>query len=313
MGAMDNRSILAKADLTLADLTSNGGLLQPAQAQRFMRQLIKQSKLMGLATVVPMRAPKQYVDKIRFAGRVLRAGYEARALSEADRAKPDIGRVELDAQLFKAEVRLDNEVLEDNIENGNLRQTVMDMLGEAIARDLEEVMILGDTTSLDPFLAKLDGLLKQATSNVYDALTTNLTTTHLRAMLKLLPQEYLRDKEAMRFITSINAEADLRDQISQRATVLGDQYITQSADVTYTGIPIVDVPMFPENLGGGTNTTDVLFTDPKNIQVGIWRNIRLETDKMVSEGVLLIVASLRFDVTYAEEAAVVKAVNVKVT
>ena len=37
----DNRTILAKADLALADLTTEGGVLQPAQAKKFIRILIK--------------------------------------------------------------------------------------------------------------------------------------------------------------------------------------------------------------------------------------------------------------------------------
>jgi hypothetical protein len=45
---------------------------------------------------------------------------EATALSDADRAKPDVSFLELDAQLFKAEVHLSDEVLEDNIERGEL-------------------------------------------------------------------------------------------------------------------------------------------------------------------------------------------------
>jgi hypothetical protein len=72
------------------------------------------------------------------------------------------------------------------------------------------------------------------------------------------------------------------------------------------------VPLFPENLGTGSNCTNILLTDPKNINIGVWRNIRIETDKDISEGVLIIVATLRFDVKYAEETAVVKAINTKV-
>jgi len=41
-------------------------------------------------------------------------------------------------------------------------------------------------------------------------------------------------------------------------------------------------------------------------------NIRIEVDKIVTDGVLVIVATLRFDTKYAEETATVKAVNVKV-
>lgn len=55
-----------------------------------------------------------------------------------------------------------------------------------------------------------------------------------------------------------------------------------------------------------------VLTDPKNINIGIWRNIRVETDKLISEGVLIIVATLRFDVRFAEETAVVKALNIRV-
>ena len=95
MAYTSNRSILEKADMALADLTAGGGILLPAQAQKFMRLLIKQSELMGMATVVPMAAPKQQLPKIKFGSRVLRAGKEATRLSDAERAKPaeaDTGR-----------------------------------------------------------------------------------------------------------------------------------------------------------------------------------------------------------------------------
>lgn len=311
-GMTDNRSILEKADLALTDLTSGGGLLQPAQAAKFMRILIKQSKMMGMSTVVPMKAQKQLIEKIRFSGRVLRAGTEAQALSKGDRAKPDLSKVELDAELFKAEVRLDNEVLEDSIERQELRQTIMQILGDAIARDMEEVAIQGDTASADPFLAKFDGVLKQATSNVVDAGTVGLNKQIFRDCLRAMPSEFLRNKGDMRFLTSVDAEIDYRDALADRSTVLGDKFLEQEAPVAYSGVPVIDLQLMPENLGAGTNCTNMLLLDPKNINFGIWRQIRIETDKLVSEGVLIIVATLRFDVRFAEETAVVKATNIKV-
>lgn len=311
-GLLDNRTILEKADLALADLTTGGGLLQPAQAQKFIRILIDESVILKQGTVVPMKSPKQLIEKIRFAGRVLRAGAEAAALPAGDRAKPDLSQVELDAQLFKAEVRLNNEVLEDSIERGQLRQTIMQLIAEAISRDIDEVVIRGDTTSADPFLAKLDGILKQATSNLVDAQNQTTNKGVFRDMLKSMPSAFQRNKRDMRFFTSVDSEIDYRDSLAERATVVGDKFLEQDEPVAYSGVPVVDVPLFPENLGAGGNTTNVLLTDPKNIHIGIWRNIRVETDKLVSEGVLIIVATLRFDVKYAEETAVVKAINVKV-
>lgn len=311
-GLLDNRTILEKADLALADLTAGGGLLAPAQAQKFMRILVNEAVILKQATVVPMRSPKQLIEKIRFANRILRSGSEATALSAAERAVPTLSKVELDAQLFKAEIRLNNEILEDSIERGQLRQTIMQLMAEAIARDIDEVIIQGERGSGDAFLGKLDGILKQARSNIVDAQNQTANKSVFRDMLKTLPHPFVRNKKQMRYLTSINAALDYKDSLSERATAIGDKYVEDDVPATYSGVPVLDVPMFPEAQGAGGNATSVLLTDPKNINVGIWRNIRIEVDKIVTDGVLVIVATLRFDVKYAEETAVVKAVNLKV-
>lgn len=314
--AMANRTLLEKADLALADITGSNGVLQTAQAQTFMRLLIKESKVMGMATVTPMSAPKQLINKIRFGSRILRAGQEAVALPLADRSKPDFTNVEHDAKLFKAEVRLTNEVLEDNIEGERLRDTIMSIMAEAVSRDMDEVIVQGDTVSADPFLAQFDGILKRATSNVVNAGNAPLSKTVLRDMLKTMPSEYLRDKGRMRYLTSVDAEIDYRDSLSDRMTLVGDKALAgmgeETAPVGYSGILVQDVPLFPENLGSG-NETSALLLDPKNIDVGIWRKITVETDKNISEGVLIIVVTLRFDVVYQEETAVVKATDITVS
>jgi len=259
MGYLSNRTILEKADLALADLTAGGGILKPAQAQKFMRLLIKESVLMKLATVIPMGSPKQQISKIKFGSRILRPGQEATALPLADRAKPDLSSVELDAQLFKAEVRLSDEVLEDSIERGELRQTIMEMMAEAISRDMEEILINGDTVSADPFLAVMDGILKQATSNVVDAAGTPISKTLLQSMLKTLPSEHLRDKKAMRFLTSVDADLDYRNTLADRATVAGDRLLESDTPVLHGGVPVQPIPLFPENLGATTDQTAVVL------------------------------------------------------
>jgi len=301
MSYTDNRTILQKADLALADLTAGGGILKPAQAQKFMRLLIKDSPLMRLATVVPMQSPKQQLSKIKFGSRVLRPGAEATALPLADRARPDLS----------AEVRLSDEVLEDSIERGELRQTIMEMMAEAISRDMEEVLINGDTLSADPFLAVMDGALKQATSNVVDAGGAAISKNLLRDMLKTIPSEHLRDKKAMRFMTSVDADLDYRNTLAERATAVGDRLLEGDTPVLYSGVPLQPIPLFPENLGAGSDQTVILLCNPKNIHVGIWRNIRVESARDISEGTLKIVATLRFDVKFAEEPGVAKAINVQ--
>jgi hypothetical protein len=314
-GFLPNLTFLQKADMALSDLTSGGGILQPETAQKFMRILIDESVVMKLATVVPMKSFKMEVPKIRFANRILRAGQEGVALAQGDRAKPNLTNVELDAALFKAEVRLPNEVLEDNIERDQLKQTIMQLMGEAISRDMDEVGVQGNPTSSDPFLANLPagGILLQATSNVLDAQSQTLNKNVLKNMLKSMPTPFLRNSNLLKFLTHNYAEIDYRDTIASRQTPGGDTFLLESGEASYSGIPVMRVPLFPTDIGTGSNTTDVILSDPKNVTFGIWREIRLETDKDVSAGVVIIVASLRFDVRFAEQTAVVKAINVQVT
>lgn len=310
---ISNETILQKADAALSDLTS-GGLLQPAQAQNFLRVLIEEAVLLKHITVKPMKAQKQRLEKIKFGSRIMRNGNEATALSAADRAKPDLSKVELDAKLFKAEVRLNNEVLEDSIERQDLRQTIMTLMAERIATDMDEILVRGDVSSTDTFLAQFDGLLASITSNVVNHADATTSRTLWKNMLKAMPSQFLRNKKSLRFLTSVDSEIDYRDSLADRATSnIGDKFVEQDAPSMYSGVPVVSVPLFPENIGTGSHCTSPVLIDPKNVNLGIWRDIAIETDKLVSEGVLIIVATMRFDMKLAEETAAVKATNVKVS
>lgn len=306
-----NRSFLEKADLAIADLTAGGGYLQPRQAKKFLRLMIKQSELLRWVTAPPMSAPSQSFPKIAFRQRVLKPEPSVGALPAADRSGPDIDSVQLEAKAFKGEVRLYDQVLEDNIEEGMLRQTIMQLLADAVARDTEDVVINGDVTSTDPTLAQLDGILKQATSNVVDAAGASLDKNLLTDTLKSLPSQYLKLRKQMKFLTAADAELDYRNRLADRETTAGDRYLESDAPVLVAGVPLTAVPLFPDNLGPSGNQTSVLLTHPKNIYVGFWKRIKLETQRDVSEGCLKVVVRLRFDVKYADEPGVAKLINVQ--
>lgn len=305
---INNKTLLEKADLAVSDLVSDGGYLLPAQAVRFMRVLIDQPTIIKQARVVPLKSPKQLVEKIRFGSRILRPGSSGVAVSAGDRVKPDLGSVELDAELFKAEVRLNDETLEDSIERGDLKDTIMELMAERVALDMEEVIVQGDTASGDAFLAKFDGLLKQIVTNVVDHSTDPVDTKTTKAlfykMLKALPSEFKRDKRSLIAYVSVNEELEYRETLSQRATVMGDKYTTDDAPATAAGVPIQDLPTMPDGQS--------LLTNPKNINVGVWRKIKIETDKDVSAGQFIIVLSVRFDAKFSVEDAAVKATGISV-
>lgn len=308
-----NRSILEKADLVVQDLINDGGILPEAVANRFLQVAVEESVFLGFSTVKPMKSREERIDLFRFAGRVLYPGYEATALPLNRRSKPSFYKALLQAKLFKAEIRLNKEVLEDNIEKEAFQNSIVDAAGKAISRDIEDVVLNGDTASTDPTLAVLDGLRKQTTTNIVNAGTAFTTKSVLKANVKTMPNEFIRDRRNLGFFTSIDSETDYRDSLADRATAVGDKFLLEGVPATYSGIPMHGAPLLPENLGTGTNETEMLFCDPKNAHVGFWREIEWETDKDIVAGELIIVVSLRMDVKWAFEPAVVKTTGLRVS
>lgn len=308
-----SRALLEKADLSLSDLQTDGGYLLAEQAMKFMQILIQESRLLKMVTFRPMNSPKMRIEGFRFGDWVLKPGVSGQALATGDRVKPDMHKVELDAQLFRAEVRLSDEVLEDQIERGQFKNSVMTALAAAMSRDVERVVINGDITSATPVLAVLDGLLVQATTNVVPVVpSAAIAKQHLTDALKTMPSEFIVNKKQMRFFTSVDAETDWRNLLAERATTVGDKFLEQDAPTLFSGVPVVDIPLFPENLGVGANETVILLCDPKNIHVGMLRNIRITTKDHPESGEIGIYASTRFDVKFAYEPAVVKVTGITV-
>lgn len=306
-----NQEIIQKADLALSELTDAKGALQPAVAAQFIRDMIKEAVIMGMATVVPMKAMKQKIDSGKFGDRILHAAESGQALSESQRSKPTFRQVELDADLFKAEVRIPYEVLEDSIEQGNLQKTILEMMQNRVATDIDDIVVNSDTTSGTADYTKFDGLLKAATSHTVDHAQAVTNRTLLKKMLRKMPSEYTRNKKALRFLVSHKSEIDYRDAIGDRGTVAGDQFVLSDPAAMYAGIPLEGVPLFPETQGGGSDTSALLL-DPKNINIGVWRTMLVETERRISEGNWVAVLSMRMDFKYSQEDAVVKGYGISV-
>lgn len=306
----DNRDVIRKADFLLANLAP-GGLLEPAQADRFIQLAIDQSVVMPMMTRVDMNSPKELREKIRYGSRALRKGTEATALPLGLRSAPDTSKIELDAQLVKAETHVSFEALEDSIEKGNFEQTIRQTLADRIALDLEDLAFNGDTTSTDDLLKTLDGFIKQATTNVVLGGGATLQRAVLKDVLKTMPSEFRRDKRSLRFLTADESNIDYQESLGDRATPLGDEQVQALESRPFQGIPVMGVPVFPTDLGIGTNETVVLMADPGNMLFGIWRNIRIDTDRDISAGVYMIVVTARVDFKWAHEPAVVKATGVR--
>ena len=302
-------SRIEKATISIGDLASDGGLLPPEKAQQFILLLIKASKLLPLVEVITMAAPSREVTGVKMGARVLRPGVSNTRLAEGDRSKPLTSSVLLESSFFKAEIVIDDEVLEDNIEGEGFLDTVMEIVTQSVALDMDDIIWNGDQGSGDATLAVLDGVRIQITSNLFDFESESLRPDTLTDAFKTLPTRYKRDRQNMKWFVSPNALEDYREVYAQRATDLGDRNRDGLIPLRHAGVEITDLPVMPEDLTPG-NLSELVLINPKSIKVGIQRAIKMETWRDPREGATSIVVTVRFDVKVFEEESAVKGQNV---
>lgn len=321
-----NSTIIQKADLALADLAANGGLLLPEQADTFIRKLIVQPTLLSQIRVVTMNANQRNINKIGFGGRILRKAVQGVALDATGsnpaagigaRSKPVTESLQLNTKEVIAEVRLPYDVIEDNIERGNInaaggnspyqpvmggiKDTIMSMIAERTALDLEELGLLGDSASGDAYLAMCDGFLKRCSTYVVDANGEAISKEIFKQGLKTMPAAYLRNLAAMKNFVSINNELEYRDSLGNRETGMGDSYVQGRSPAFAYGVPVEAVALMP-----GANG---LLTHPHNLIMGIQRQISVEVDKIITERCFVIVLTAKVDFQVEELDAAVKYVG----
>jgi len=313
-----NRELLRKADIAVGDLQSNGGYLNPEQADQFIRKLLIQPTLLSQVRRVVMSSPVRKINKIQFASRILKKATSATPLDAGDRSKPTTEQIQLTTSEVIAEVRIPYDVLEDNIERGNigamtdaggspasggLRDTIMTLIAERCALDLEELAILGDVSlsGSDPYLGLQDGYLVRFTSNVVDAANAPISRTVLKNAMKAMPPQYRRNRAAMRHFVSTEQEIEYRDTLNSRETSLGDSQYQSTAPVYGAGAPVEGVGLMPGAKG--------LLVNPLNLIFGIQRDIMFETDKIITDRVYVIVVTARVALQVEEELAGVKIIN----
>ncbi len=303
------REVIRKADIAVSNLSSDGGYLNPMQANRFIDLIIDEPTIFNSIRTVRMTAPQMKIEKIGFGSRILRkAPASGEYLPANDRSKPDLGKVELNTKEIIAEVHIPYDVLEDNIERDNMESTIMGHIAKRAALDLEELLISGDTShATDSYLALIDGLLVQTTTNVADVTGANsaISKTIFKQGLLSMPTKYLRNRAALKFWCSVDNETEYRDSLADRETALGDGMIEGFRPVFSYGVPVIPTALMPSDT--------ILFTHPLNIVWGVQRQIMVETDKDIRARVYVIVLTMRIDMKYETEDAVVKIIGVNET
>lgn len=295
--------LLRKAILTVGNGPGSGDFGGPGQAATSIEQATEFIELMTAGNVllsdvrtVSSNAAKWTEPLIEFAGRIMRPGVEANRLDYTQRAKPVTSQIEIDTTLLRGEVPVSDEVFEDNVAGEKLRASLSRTIADRAGYDIEELLLLGDESSADPYIGLLDGWLVKARAggNTVDGSSYDSGRDYqaiFKSLLKKLPQRWLRNiRLDGRYYVPMRLEIEWRDVIAGRGTSLGDISLTSNNDLVYQGIKITGVPtMEPED----DTDASILLTNRNNLIAGFHRNIRFETFRDPREGVTSFLVNTR--------------------
>lgn len=315
---------LEKADQVSADLIS-GGLLQPEQMMQFYRVAIKQSTFLQRIRKVEMGAPEWQESKLISPGTVLQPGTEGMVLPDAARSKLGTDSISMTSRELVGEVQWTYNLLEDNIERGTFKDTLVNMMGVVAGNDWEDLLINGDTSIVVPALDENDansiaawkrarllktqgGLLVKLVSNVVDAGNVRLNAGILKTAAQTMPIPFRRMTQ---FFTSDNAVEDYWESIAARQTALGDTAFQSTGEAPFKGRRVIPIEFWPDTLGLNADQTSAVLINPKNILWGVQRNMTIRTVEDIRRRCYITVFTCRVAMELEHEPAAVLIENIK--
>ena len=297
------QEILSKADEVTTSVVNNdsGGLMKPAQSNRFIDFVIDQSVLMQNSRVVRMRTPQMEIDKTSVGTRLLAKATEA--TDTAANAAVTFTKVSLSTVKLRLDWALSTESLEDNIEGPSLEDHIAQIMARQTANDMDDLFINGNTSSANALLKALDGFVKLARTSgrVVDEAGNNISRSTYDRVLRNLPSKYLQRRNELKFFSGSGVVQDSIYSLGNPnsatlatagapspGSLAGDAAFFQGSmrgnggpgatGLAPFGIPLVEVPLMPEAVSGDYSGAAgshgyVELTFPNNRVIGIHRDI----------------------------------------
>jgi hypothetical protein len=301
---------------------TNGGVLNPEQARRFIDYVWDATVLAKDGRRVTMRANTMEIEKVNVGERVIRAA--AQADDTYTNAGATFSKVELTTKKIRLDWEVSTESLEDNIEGAALEDRLVRLMTNAFGNDIEDLAINGDGAT-GTFLSIMSGFIKQTRGTVGNAAhelsatvsDDNYTTTVLQGLLLAMPRKYRALKQNLKIYAGTDAFAGivrnngtLADAISaafadrigstqaNRQEFLdgGAQTLGNSRTTRVLGVDVLEVPYYPEGY--------VDMTFPDNRVWGFQRDITVNREYKPKKDTVEYTVFVRFGLAWEELDAV---------
>lgn len=284
---LTNEQLMLKADTTMNELNANGGILSPQDADKFVEEVIPKAKILEKSRIVILTSPEKNIHKVGFGGQIFYPGEEYTPLPESQRTKLATSKINYSTKKIKATIYIPYDVFEDNILSGTitnegiesqLQNLIIRLIGKQSGLDVQKLLLLGDKTSSDPYLAQLDGwatILRGPNGNQFDVSSLHASNPSYPSVemfeggLMTLNEDYADDPASLINFLSYQNTVRWRYHLTNRSTGLGDSAVTSKIIPTALGVDVLDVPRMPEDFG--------ILTDPMNLVTIIRRNITIQT------------------------------------
>lgn len=287
-------ALLEKANITTV---TTGGLLNTEQANRFIETTLSQSAFLSSMRKETGIGTARDLDTMGVGTRLLHAPATEITAPTGDQIK---GVTTGKRTLTPVEVMLPYNIslryLEENIGKAGVEDQINKMFGLQFANDLVDLFVNGDALLTgDTFLGITDGMfatiLLDANKNYYNRTgSTDWKGSVLPGLLKALPEKYKVNPQNLVFLTSFDLEQEYREQLADRATALGDAYLTEKRSAQFKGINLEPVPTFPYG--------KILLTVKQNHAVGFGREITVYKQFQPRERLVEYTITAKIDYNY---------------
>ena len=287
------------------------GILRPEQARRFIDYVWDGTVLAKDGRRVTMRANTMELEKVNVGERVIRAANQGDAVYT--NAGATFSKVELTTKKIRLDWEVSAEALEDNIEGAALEDHLVRLMTNAFANDIEDLAINGDG-STGNFLSIMEGFVHHETTNgdAHEFVTTvtdnEWTPEVMQGIINSMPRKYRALKSGMKFYAGtdafqgiVKANGTLKDNIwtedYRNAYLAGtDQIIGQARTTRVLGVPVMEVPYYPEGF--------VDLTFPSNRIWGFQRDITVNREYVAKKDTIEYTVFVRFGIQWEEEDAI---------
>lgn len=309
-----------------------GGVLNPEQSRQFIDYIFDEMVLANDGRRVTMRGNTMELDKVRVGSRLVAKATQAE--DTGSNSAPAFTKVELTTTKFRLDYEISTESLEDNIEGQNLEDHIVRLMATQFGNDLEDIAINGRpaTSGNGTYDNTLAGFIRQVRDTGYvgaheaaaaaatmtdiwetspesgDGASTKLTLDALEAIYNALPrkfkarrqdlkfymnskhlQELLQDLRNMSSVPEAVAQRVIDGQLPQIGGPAGAQYLV-------FGLPVLEVPLYPDNF--------VDLTVPTNRIWGFQRDVVVHREFKPKKDTVEYTVFVRMGVALEEKSAI---------